>query len=92
MVELEEVQDNYGRLKLFIDGKWVDSHSTSVQPVMNPAKAQSIAEVPYPPKFEKTSNVEATYSELHPVNRTVGSQRQQEIHGQAWSWRQHHVR
>ena len=59
MVELEEAQDNYGRLKLFINGKWVDSHSTSVQPVMNPAKAQSIAEVPFATREEVNKAVES---------------------------------
>jgi len=59
MVELEEVQDNYGRLELFIDGKWVDSHSTSVQPAMNPAKAQSIAEVPFATREEVNKTVES---------------------------------
>jgi len=47
MVGLEEVQSNYGRLKFVIGGKWVDSQPAHGQPVVNPAKAETIAEVPF---------------------------------------------
>jgi malonate-semialdehyde dehydrogenase (acetylating)/methylmalonate-semialdehyde dehydrogenase len=57
--ELPEVQKNYGRLKLFIGGKWVDSQSSYVQPVMNPAKDQVIAEIPFSPKEEVDRAVES---------------------------------
>jgi acyl-CoA reductase-like NAD-dependent aldehyde dehydrogenase len=59
MVELDEVQSNYGRLELFMNGKWAQSHSTSIQSVMNPAKAQSIAEVPFATKQEADEAVES---------------------------------
>ena len=52
MVLLPEVRSHYGRLKLYIDGEWVDSESTEVHPVMNPAKDEPIAEVPYATKEE----------------------------------------
>lgn len=60
MVELEEVRNNYGRLKLFIGGKWVDSQSTQGQPVFNPAKAEAIAEAPFATSDEVDRAVEAS--------------------------------
>jgi len=59
MVVLSEVQGDYGGLKLFIDGRWVGSESTYVQPVMNPAKDQVIAEVPFALREEVHEAVEA---------------------------------
>lgn len=59
MVELPEAQGNQGRLKLFIDGKWADSQSTQVQPVMNPAKDETIAEVPFATRKEADKAVES---------------------------------
>jgi len=56
---LSEVEKNYGRLKLFIDGDWVDSGSARVEPVMNPAKDEVIAEVPFALKEEVDRAVEA---------------------------------
>jgi delta 1-pyrroline-5-carboxylate dehydrogenase len=59
MVELQEVRDNYGKLKLFVGGKWVGSDSNNVQSVVNPAKAQSIAQVPFATKEEVNNAVES---------------------------------
>ena len=56
---LSEVGKNYGRLKLFMDGSWVDSDSTQVEPVINPAKDEVIAEVPFALKEEVDKAVEA---------------------------------
>lgn len=47
MAILPEVQSYYGRLKLYVNGSWIDSKSTYTQPVMNPAKDEVIAEVPF---------------------------------------------
>lgn len=49
---LEEVKQYYGRLKLYIDGEWVDSDSDEVIPSMNPAKDTTIAEVPFATRDE----------------------------------------
>jgi len=46
MPMLDEIKPFYGRLKLLINGEWVDSKSTEVQPVTNPAKDEVIAEIP----------------------------------------------
>jgi len=59
MVVLEEVRKHYGRLKLYIDGEWVESESTDVHPVMNPAKDEVIAEVPFATKEEVERAIEA---------------------------------
>lgn len=59
MALLSEVEKNYGRLKLFIDGRWADSRSPRVEPVMNPAKDEVIAEVPFTLKEEVDAAVQA---------------------------------
>ena len=46
MAILPEVKANYGRLKLFIDGEWVDSASTVFHETTNPATEEVIAEYP----------------------------------------------
>ena len=77
MVELQEVQINYGKLKLFIGGKWIDSQSAYTQPVMNPAKGESIADVPFATREEVDEAVESAraafgrWSEL-PVTTRAG--------------------
>ena len=74
---MQEVQKNYGRLELFIDGKWVDSQSAYAQPVMNPAKGEVIAEVPFATREEVDKAVESArtafgkWSEL-PVTTRAG--------------------
>jgi len=59
MSELLEVQKDYGRLKLFIEGKWIDSQSNHIQPVMNPATDEIIAEVPFSTGEEVDKAVES---------------------------------
>lgn len=46
MALLSEVKPHYGRLKLYINGQWVDSKSTETTQVTNPAKSEVIAELP----------------------------------------------
>ncbi|WP_455283670.1 CoA-acylating methylmalonate-semialdehyde dehydrogenase, partial [[Eubacterium] cellulosolvens] len=77
MVQLQEIQNNYGRLKLFTSGKWVDSQSGYTQPVMNPAKGEIIAEVPFATREEADKAIESArtafgrWSEL-PVTTRAG--------------------
>ena len=52
MALLSEVKTNYGRLKLLIGGEWIDSKSTNVTPVTNPATGDVIAELPSATKEE----------------------------------------
>lgn len=46
MVILQEVQADYGKLKIYINGEWVESETSNYLPVMNPALDEVIAEVP----------------------------------------------
>ena len=62
MSELPAVQENYGRLKFFIGGKWVDSKSDNVQPVMNPARDEQIAQIPYATEDEVNNAIEAAHN------------------------------
>lgn len=59
MVVLQEVKSHYGRLNLFIDGEFVESESTDIHPVMNPAKDELIAEVPFSTKEEVERAIKA---------------------------------
>ena len=52
MALLSEVKANYGRLKFLIGGEWIDSKSTDVAPVTNPANGDVIAELPSATKEE----------------------------------------
>jgi malonate-semialdehyde dehydrogenase (acetylating)/methylmalonate-semialdehyde dehydrogenase len=56
---LSEIKSNYGRLRLYIDGKWIDSDSTEVYPITNPAKGEVIAEAPYATGAEIAMAVDA---------------------------------
>jgi len=49
---LDEVQSNYGKLKIYIDGNFVDSKTDTWGKVYNPAKDETIAEVPFSTKDE----------------------------------------
>ncbi len=43
---LREVKEYYGKLKNYINGEWVDSESSKILDVVNPATAETIAKVP----------------------------------------------
>jgi len=60
--ELREVQESYGRLRLFVEGKWIDSQSSYSQPVMNPAKDEPIAHVPFATREEVEKAIESARS------------------------------
>ena len=56
---IPEVKKHYGKMKLFIDGEWVDSQSTDIQETTNPATDEVIAEFPAATKEEALAAVEA---------------------------------
>lgn len=58
---LPEVQKHYGKLKLFINGEWVDSRSTIVQEDTNPATGEVIAEFPSATQQEARAAVQAAH-------------------------------
>jgi len=58
---LPEVEKYYGKLKLLIDGKWIDSQSTEIQETTNPATDEVIAEFPSATKEEAHEAVAAAH-------------------------------
>jgi len=74
---LSEVQNNYGTLRMFIEGKWTSSQSQQLQSVMNPAKDETIAQVPFATREEVEKAVESaraafkTWSQM-PVTTRAG--------------------
>ena len=56
---LEEVKKHYGRLKLLIDGEWIESRSTQIQKDYNPATGEEIAEFPTATSEEAVKAIEA---------------------------------
>ncbi len=72
---LPEVQRNYGDLKNFIGGKWVDSTATEWLDDTNPATGERIARVPLSPKEDVDAAVQASkaaweeWRETPPISR-----------------------
>ena len=61
MALLPEVKTHYGKLKILIDGEWINSQSTEIQQDMNPATAEAIAEFPSATKKEALAAAEAAH-------------------------------
>ncbi|MGD8446534.1 MAG: aldehyde dehydrogenase family protein [Desulfobacterales bacterium] len=64
MAILPEVQSHYGKLKFFIDGKWVDSKSDIIYEDVNPATGDVIAEFPSATDEEIEAAVQSAQSAL----------------------------
>jgi malonate-semialdehyde dehydrogenase (acetylating)/methylmalonate-semialdehyde dehydrogenase len=62
MAILPEIKKHYGRLKLFINGEWVDSKSTTFFEDTNPATGDSIAEVPVATEAEVDDTISAAWN------------------------------
>jgi malonate-semialdehyde dehydrogenase (acetylating)/methylmalonate-semialdehyde dehydrogenase len=62
MTLLPEVQYRPDTLKLLIDGVWVPSRSTQIQPITNPATGSVICKVPFALKDEVDRAVESSQS------------------------------
>ncbi len=54
-----EVKNYYGKLPLYIEGKFIESESEEIIPTMNPAKDEAIAHVPFATKDEVDMAVDA---------------------------------
>jgi malonate-semialdehyde dehydrogenase (acetylating)/methylmalonate-semialdehyde dehydrogenase len=65
MALLEEVGANFGRLKLYVGGRWVDSASTTTQTAFNPAKGEAIGQVPFSLKDEVDQAVTSAEAAFH---------------------------
>jgi malonate-semialdehyde dehydrogenase (acetylating)/methylmalonate-semialdehyde dehydrogenase len=61
MALLPEVSKHYGKLKLYINGRWVESRSTKSFEDTNPARDEVIAEVPVATADEVDQAVTAAY-------------------------------
>jgi malonate-semialdehyde dehydrogenase (acetylating)/methylmalonate-semialdehyde dehydrogenase len=59
MAMIPEVKGHYGKLKLLIDGEWVESKSDQIHETVNPATGEVIAEYPTATKEEARAAVEA---------------------------------
>ncbi|MBU0514837.1 MAG: aldehyde dehydrogenase family protein, partial [Proteobacteria bacterium] len=59
MAILPEVKSHYGKLKLYINGEWVDSKSTTINVSFNPVSDEPIAEFPTATRAEARAAVEA---------------------------------
>jgi malonate-semialdehyde dehydrogenase (acetylating) / methylmalonate-semialdehyde dehydrogenase len=69
MAILPEVNKHYGKLKLLIDGAWVDSSSTQIHEDVNPATGEVIAEFPTATKEEARAAVEAAQRGFEAMKR-----------------------
>ncbi len=69
MAQLPEVKKHYGKLKLLIDGEWVDSESTQIHENPNPATGEIIAEFPTATKNEARQAVEAAQRGFEAMKR-----------------------
>jgi len=58
---LEPPRREYGRVKLFINGKWIESSTSNYSPVYDPGRGEVIAEVPMATKAEVDEAVESAY-------------------------------
>lgn len=59
MTVLQEVEKNYGKLKLYINGEWVESQSSDVYDSVNPATGEVIATFPSATPEEVTNAIES---------------------------------
>jgi malonate-semialdehyde dehydrogenase (acetylating)/methylmalonate-semialdehyde dehydrogenase len=75
MTLLPEPKKDYGRLKNYINGEWVESAATETRTVVNPATGEPIARVPMSTRAEVEKAVQAAknafaeWREVPPVRR-----------------------
>ncbi|MFK5952367.1 MAG: aldehyde dehydrogenase family protein [Desulfobacterium sp.] len=61
----QEVEKHYGKLKMYINGKWVESSSTDVYDDVNPATGEVIATFPSSTSQEVDAAIEAAQEALY---------------------------
>lgn len=75
MAVLSEVKKDYGKVRNFVNGEWLDSSAKNWLDVKNPATTETIAKVPMSTKEEMTKAIEAAqeawwaWRETPPVSR-----------------------
>ena len=52
LTQLQDIQNDYGRLRLYVNGQWIDSVSEISQSAYDPAKGNCIAKVPFATRDE----------------------------------------
>jgi len=58
---LQPPKTHYGKMKLFINGKWVESTTEKYLPIYDPGRGEVIAEMPLATKEEVDAAIEAAY-------------------------------
>jgi len=61
---LPEVKNHYGKLKLYINGEWVDSQSNDIYESVNPATGESIATFPSATDDEVNQSIESAHAAM----------------------------
>ncbi|MCP4683309.1 MAG: aldehyde dehydrogenase family protein [Desulfobacterales bacterium] len=64
MTVLKEVQQNYGRLKLYINGEWVESESSQIYESVNPTTGEVIATFPSATDDEVNQAIESAHAAM----------------------------
>ena len=64
MAILSEVEKHYGKLKLYINGEWIESAATDVHETKNPATGDVIASFPTATDAEVDQAIEAAHAAL----------------------------
>ena len=64
MTVLKEVRQNYGKLKLYINGEWIDSESTQIYESVNPATGGVIATFPSATDQEVNHAIESAHAAM----------------------------
>lgn len=64
MAIFEEIKKDYGKLKLYINGQWVDSKSSQVYENLNPTTGEVISTFPWATENEVDAAIEAAHSAL----------------------------
>jgi malonate-semialdehyde dehydrogenase (acetylating)/methylmalonate-semialdehyde dehydrogenase len=70
MALLSEVKKNYGVLKNFVNGEWVDSTSDKVIDIENPSTGEIIGQVPMSTADETKAAIEAAHDAWHSWRET----------------------
>ncbi|MEM4487205.1 MAG: CoA-acylating methylmalonate-semialdehyde dehydrogenase [Desulfurococcaceae archaeon] len=68
---------HYGKLKLFIDGKWIESSTNSYTPIYDPGRGEVIGELPEATKEEVDTAIESAYEAFKSWSSTPISDRLQ---------------
>jgi malonate-semialdehyde dehydrogenase (acetylating)/methylmalonate-semialdehyde dehydrogenase len=75
MAVLAEVKKDYGKIKNFVNGEWIDSKTSKFMDVVNPATTDVIAKVPMSTRDETSAAIEAaqeawwSWRETPPISR-----------------------